>query len=130
MARSLPAGDERGLEREIGMLLRAGLALAALLVSAGASLYLLRHGAELPDYRVFHGEPAALRSPTGILGGALALSGRSLIELGLLVLLATPVARVALSLVVFARQRDWLYVATTSLVLVVLLYSILAGARA
>ena len=83
MARSLPSSDEQGLERVIGMLLRAGLALAALLVAVGAALYLARHGAELADYRVFRGEPAELRSPSGIVDGALALGGRSLIELGL-----------------------------------------------
>jgi uncharacterized membrane protein len=122
------ARSRHRLERAIGLLLRAGVSLAAALVASGGALYLARHGADLPDYRVFHGEPADLRSPAGLLAGARELHGRILIQLGLLVLLATPVARVALSLAAFARERDGLYLGVTLLVLLVLLYSIL-GAR-
>jgi len=46
---------------------------------------------------------------------------------GLLVLIATPVLRVALSVVGFALQRDWVYVGLTVLVLLVLLGSFLVG---
>ena len=53
--------------------------------------------------------------------------GRGLIQLGLLLLIATPIARVVFSVAGFARQRDWLYVAITLIVLTLLGYSLLAG---
>jgi uncharacterized membrane protein len=57
------------------------------------------------------------------------LSGRSaaLIQLGLLVLIAVPIARVAVSILAFALQRDWLYVGVTVVVLIILLFSLLGG---
>ena len=119
-------GDQR-IEQMIGRLLAFGLALAASVVLIGAAVYLFRHGGEKPDYRVFRGEPADLRTIPGILGDAHQLSGRGIIQLGLLLLLATPVARVALSIFAFAAQRDTLYVMVTLVVLTLLLYSIVGG---
>ncbi|HYC23598.1 MAG TPA: DUF1634 domain-containing protein [Candidatus Bathyarchaeia archaeon] len=118
--------DQR-VEQMIGGLLAFGLALAASVVLIGAAIYLMRHGGEKPDYRVFRGEPADLRTIPGILGDARQLSGRGIIQLGLLLLLATPVARVVLSIFAFAVQRDALYVVVTLVVLTLLLYSIVGG---
>ena len=58
---------------------------------------------------------------------ALAFQGSALIQLGLLVLIATPIARVILSVFVFLYERDWPYVFITLVVLGILLYSLLAG---
>ncbi len=52
----------------------------------------------------------------------------AVIALGLLVLIATPVLRVAVSIVTFALERDWVYVAITALVLSILIVSFLLGA--
>jgi uncharacterized membrane protein len=73
---------------------------------------------------VFHGEPNQLRTISGILREALAFQGRGIIQLGLLLLIATPVARVALSIVGFAAERDRMYVGFAAIVLVILLYSL------
>ena len=81
------------------------------------------------EFTVFVGEPADLRNVSGIVRDALALRGRGLIQLGLLLLIATPVARVAFSVVAFAMQRDRLYVVVALIVLAVLMCS-LTGARA
>lgn len=113
------------VELAVSWILRAGLYLAAALVLAGGALYLARHGAETPHYRVFEGEPAELTSVDAIARDALAGSAQGVIQLGLLVLLATPVARVAFSVVAFALERDRLYVGVTLLVLAVLAYSLL-----
>ena len=59
--------------------------------------------------RLFHGEPLAL------------------VALGLLILLLTPILRVAISIVVFALERDWCYTVITVLVLIILLVSLLLG---
>jgi len=68
-----------------------------------------------------------LRSVKGIFETARDLSGRGLVQLGLLLLIATPIARVVFSIVGFVRQRDWLYVGVTAVVLALLAYSLLAS---
>ena len=78
----------------------------------------------MPSYQMFRGEPADLRSLGGIVGDALSLRGRGIIQLGLLLLIATPVARVAFAVFAFARQRDWIYVTVSLIVLSLLIYSL------
>ena len=117
------------MEQRIGTLLRAGVICAASVASVGAVLFLFRHGSEDAFYGVFRGEPQDLRSVSGILKDAVSLRGRALIQLGLLLLIATPVARVALTLYAFARIRDSRFVVISGLVLALLLYS-LFGLRA
>jgi uncharacterized membrane protein len=119
--------DQR-VEEIIGDLLRAGVAIAASVVSLGGIVYLVRHGAEAPNYRVFLGEPADLRGVSGVIADARSFSGRGIIQLGLLLLVATPVARVIFSVAAFALQRDWTYVIITVIVLAALGYSLLGGA--
>ena len=118
--------DER-LEGIIGTLLQVGVVLSGALVVAGGVIYLIRHGTEPPRYGTFAGEPSELRTLSGIVAYALSMHGRGIIQLGLLFLIATPVARVAFSAVVFVLERDWLYVAVTSVVLAVLLFSLAGG---
>jgi uncharacterized membrane protein len=118
--------DER-VELIIAYLLRAGAILSAALVLAGGVVYLLNHGGGQPDRAAFHGEPASLRSVGGIAGGAAGGDPRAIIQLGLLVLIATPVARVAFSVFAFLRQRDLLYVGVTLIVLALLTYSLAVG---
>jgi uncharacterized membrane protein len=86
-------------------------------VSAGGAWYLAVFGSERPDYRHFHAAPG-LRA----LGSLPA--PQAVIEIGLLILIATPIARVVFSLVAFALERDHLYVPITLAVLGILMYSI------
>jgi uncharacterized membrane protein len=116
--------SEWQFEQILGNLLRAGVILAAAVVLAGGTLYLIRHGREPQGLHVFQGEPAALRSLEGIVSSALRLRARAIIQLGMLVLIATPVVRVALSVIAFLLERDWTYVVLTWVVLAVLLYSL------
>ena len=120
-----PWSDER-VETIMGNLLRAGVVLAAAVVLVGGLVHLLRHGADQAGYHLFRGEPAGLRSIRGIVAEASTLRGRGIIQLGLLLLIATPVARVAFSVYAFARQGDRIYVVVTLIVLTLLLYG-LAG---
>jgi uncharacterized membrane protein len=112
-------------ENVIGNLLRAGVMLAATVVLAGGVLYLMRHSSAPADYRVFRGEPTDLRQVAGIVHYALALRSRGIIQLGLLLLIATPIARVAFAVFAFAAERDWMYVAFTLMVLGILIYSLM-----
>ncbi|MGA7924992.1 MAG: DUF1634 domain-containing protein [Candidatus Sulfotelmatobacter sp.] len=119
---------DKRMEIFIGNLLRAGVLLSALLVLFGAVIYLVRHGQSPADYRVFRGEPSDLRGVGGILRTAVALRGGGIIQLGLLLLIATPVARVAFSIFGFAEERDRLYVVVAAIVLLVLAYSLIGSA--
>lgn len=121
---SMPPPDPR-LQRVVGNLLRFGVLLAAAVVLAGGIAYLARHGATIPDYRVFRGQPANLRSLGGIVRSALALDERGVVQLGLVLLIATPIARVAIAGVAFAFERDRTYVLVALLVLALLLRSLL-----
>ena len=118
---------EYKVEQFIGNLLRGGVLLAAAVVLVGGGLYLIRHGTELPLYGSFRSEPEDLRHMSGILAEAWALNSRGVIQLGLLLLIATPVARVVCAMGAFALQRDWLYVGVTVIVLSILVYSLLGG---
>jgi uncharacterized membrane protein len=121
--------EEFRIEQTLGNLLRAGVLIAAAVVTVGAIIYLARHGGEAPAYKMFRGEPADLRSIGGIWSDAVALRGRGLIQFGLLLLIATPVARVAFSVYAFARERDTQYVAITLIVLALLAYSLIGSAH-
>lgn len=123
-AQEIPEPDKR-LEDLIAWILRGGVMLAACIVLAGGAVYLLRH-ARPADYRVFQAEPASLRAIPGIFHEAMHLEGRGIIQLGLLVLIATPIVRVAFSALVFCYERDWKYVGFTLVVLALLLFSLLA----
>jgi uncharacterized membrane protein len=113
----------------IAVILRAGVIISALIVLVGGVFYLQRYGLTVPDYRVFLGEPADLRSIPGIIADTLARRPRGIIQFGLLLLIATPIVRVTFAVVAFALQRDRVYVIVTLIVLGVLLYSLLGGAR-
>lgn len=115
--------DER-FDALLGNVLRWGVITAAAVVALGAAVFLVRHGSERPLYDVFRGEPTDLKTVPGIVGEAWSGRGRGLIQLGLLLLIATPVARVILSVGIFALQRDRRYVLITLIVLTVLLYSV------
>ena len=120
---TIPPPDPR-LQRLVGNLLRYGVLLAAAVVLTGGVAYLARHGAAIPDYRVFRGQPDNLRSLTGIVRSAFALDERGVVQLGLLLLVATPIARVAIAGVAFALERDRTYVLVALLVLALLLKSL------
>jgi len=126
----IPNWTDRKIEETVGNLLAIGVAISALVVLAGAALYLARYGQSPADYRVFQGEPTDLRNLRGIVRSALQLRSRGIIQLGLLCLIATPVARVAFSIWGFAAEHDRLYMIFTGVVLIVLLYSLLGSGSA
>jgi uncharacterized membrane protein len=121
------ADRDHRVDTLLAYVLLAGVLAAAVLVFSGGVIYLYTHWRATAVYDVFRGQPPELRSVAGAFRSARALTGEGLIELGLLLLIATPIARVALSVILFALQRDWLYVGVTLLVLALLTYSLLAG---
>ena len=125
-----PNWTDRQIEETVGNLLRAGVLLSAVVVLFGGLIYLVRHGLTPADYHVFRGEPSDLKSVAGILHDALALRARGIIQLGLVLLILTPVARVAFSIIGFLEEKDRMYAGFTVLVLLILLCSLLGSGSA
>ena len=117
-------GRDQGVEEIIGTLLRTGVIMAAAVVLAGGIFYLVAHGSSSVHYGVFRGEPSDLRHVAGIFRRALGLDSLGIMQLGLVLLIATPVARVAFTVFAFLFERDWTYVVITLIVLILLLYSL------
>lgn len=111
----------------IGKLLRGGVLLAAFVVLCGGIVYLAPNPRVMVDYRAFRAESSQFRTLSGILADALAMDGQGIIQLGLLLLIATPIARVVFSILGFAAERDWVYAVFTVVVFLILLYSLLTG---
>jgi len=116
--------DDHRLEAIISKLLRSGVTVSALVVLLGGICYLSKHGHEQPGYYNFQGTPEVYRSVSGIVHAAGPSDCKAVIQLGLLLLILTPVARVAFSLVGFGLERDGTYVVITSIVLIILVYSL------
>jgi uncharacterized membrane protein len=119
--------SEERVQQVIGMLLRLGVMIAAGVVAAGGMCYLVESGAARPEYHEFHGLAEDLRTVPGVWQGVLDFRCASIIQLGILMLIATPIARVAFSAAAFGLQRDWTYTAITSIVLAILLYGLVWG---
>jgi uncharacterized membrane protein len=117
---------ETRFELLLANLLRAGVLLSAAVVMLGASLYLLQSGGgDSSQHKVFQKEqPPDLRTMKAVVENALRLDGLAVIEVGLLLLVATPVLRVAFSVYGFLRERDYIYVGMTLFVLAVLIFSL------
>jgi len=109
---SLERNVSTALERSVSNMLRAGVILAALIAGAGGVAYLVVHGSEPASFAA----PPMLR-PLG--------ASERVIALGVFVMIATPVARVALLTIAFARQRDAVFACLSALVLSVLLATLL-----
>ena len=123
--------DERWSDHEVeqfvGRLLQLGVMLAAAVVVAGAAMLLAQSGGTPADFRTLQPATPMLHTVRGIVAGAMAGNSHAIVQLGLVLLVATPVARVALTLVAFVLQRDRLYVAITAVVLALLLYGLAGG---
>jgi uncharacterized membrane protein len=116
---------DRQMETMMGHLLQVGVLLASAVVLIGGALYVHANPGHTPDYRTFQSEPQNLRHFRAVAHGVAAGDPASIIVLGVLLLIATPVARVAFALVAFSIERDKLYIAVSLIVLVVLMFSLL-----
>ncbi len=118
---------DRQAEQLVGRILQIGVLLSALVVAAGGAGYLWRDGSKPAGHHEFHPEPERLRNPQEIVQQAAGLHPRAIIQLGVLLLILTPVARVAFSVLVFLVQRDVKFVVITVFVLAMLLLSLLGA---
>jgi uncharacterized membrane protein len=116
--------DDRRMEVIMGRLLQAGVLVASAVVLVGGVLYLREHGDKPVNYRTFTGESVALRHPGQLLHLLAAGNAAAIVQLGILLLIATPVARVLFAVIAFAMERDRLYVCISLVVLAVLLFGL------
>jgi uncharacterized membrane protein len=128
--------EDQRLEVAIAMLLRTGVVIAAVLVAIGGVMALRHPESPVPSFKVFHapGENLNAVAPHAAIDSISAIfhqlrdgSGASIIALGLLILIATPIARVVFAIVGFARERDMLYTVISCVVLAILVFSLLHG---
>ena len=121
-------GSKNGMNELIGNTLRIGVFAACIIALLGGIYYLATtSGHPVPDYTTFHKGAVSYTTFEGIVRGAFSLSATEWMQLGVVVLMLTPIMRVVLSLVDFSIQRDWLYAAITAIVLVVIIVNSLVG---
>jgi len=111
----------------LGQVLRAGTVISISIVFIGGVYYMIRHGHGVADYRVFKGVPTFVSTPAGIIGGVLSLKGQAIIQLGIMLLIATPILRVVFSTIGFVLEKDYMYVGISLLVLLIIFTSLLSG---
>jgi uncharacterized membrane protein len=111
------------MDTAIAILLRVGVVLSVSIIVIGAAITFAHH----PDY--FSTSPATHLANTisEVVAGVRSGSGPAIMMVGLLVLIATPVARVALSIVIFVIERDRLYAAITAAVFLILMIAFAVG---
>lgn len=124
---------ERDMELMIGRLLRYGVMLSCGITLVGGVFYLLQHGTQMPDYspipddRPFPGVEHYLRELSTIIPRVISLDGAAIIQLGVCVLIATPILRVAVSVIAFLVEKDYMYVVITLIVLTIIIANMLLG---
>ena len=121
---SNPENIDRSIEVILGNLLRIGVILAGSVVVIGAVLFLVRHGMEIPGYHIFKPDRFNISDFRELFNGIIALRSVSIMELGILLLIATPVLRVLFSVFAFAYEKDYMYVVFTIIVFLVLIFSL------
>lgn len=118
---------DKDMQAVIGWVLRAGVLISMLTVFIGGCVYLYRHGHTTADYHQFNGVPDFIQTGQGIIHGVLTGRGRAIIQLGIIMLIATPVVRVLFSAIGFILENDHLYTIITFIVLFVIICSALSG---
>lgn len=119
-------GDQQ-MRNILGSLLRIGVLTSAIVVVIGGILFFIQHPGETIDYTIFRSEPARLRHVHTIFLEALQFKSRAVIQFGILLLIATPVARVFFSLVGFIIEGDKIYIIITFIVLAILCCSLFSS---
>ncbi len=120
--------DDKRMEAAMGRLLQSGVVLASIVVLAGGLIYVSAHAHSMVNYRTFVSKPLQIQHPLDLMHRVLAGEAAAIIQLGVLLLVATPIARVAFAVIGFAIERDRLYVGISLFVLAVLIFSLLHAA--
>jgi uncharacterized membrane protein len=114
------------LEYAMGNLLRLGVEISSVIVFIGGIIFLYKHGTHLPEYHIFKGNVSMFNSLPKIFIGLKSFKGQAIIQLGIIVLRLTPIARIIFSFIGFLFEKDLLYMLLTSIVLAIISFSLLA----
>jgi len=122
------------IELLIRWLLRVGVVTSLSMVFIGLLLMFIHH----PSYLVSMVDLQRLTSPGAafphtlreVVNGLMFGRGQAVVAVGLLLLIVTPIMRVAVSIIAFAVQRDRAFVFITSVVLIILIISFVLGSIA
>ena len=118
---------DKDIQTIIGWILRIGVAVSMSLVFVGGIIFIYRHGHSIPAYKPFKGVPLFIHDIHGILNGVMSFKGQAIIQLGITLLIATPIIRVAFSAVGFLLEKDYLYTFITLIVSLIILASMISG---
>ncbi|MDP9078358.1 MAG: DUF1634 domain-containing protein [Bacteroidota bacterium] len=111
----------------IGKVLRGGMMLSMTIVVFGGIFFIYRHGHSIPNYKEFKGIPPFLQNIGSLIHASILFKGQAIIQLGIILLIATPILRVVFSTIGFALEKDYLYVGISILVLLIIFASMLSG---
>ncbi len=117
-------------EAVISTFLRFGVLTAAFIILLGVALYVAESGVRAILLSPSVIPPESERDPSSlrlVLDQLLPRQPAAVTDVGLLVLIATPVVGVATAIVTFARERDWTYVWIATLVLAMLILGFAIG---
>ncbi|HVZ56051.1 MAG TPA: DUF1634 domain-containing protein [Chitinophagaceae bacterium] len=120
---------DKDIEASLGSLLRGGVLLSSAIVLLGGVLYLLRRGGMEPEYHTFRGLYQPFHTLPEVWTGIWQGKGQAIIQAGVILLIATPIARIVFSIIGFARERDRLYILIALIVLGIIMTSLLLGIK-
>ncbi|MEO6837511.1 MAG: DUF1634 domain-containing protein [Ginsengibacter sp.] len=115
------------IESVMGTLLITGVIISGTFILFGGIYYLSQSGFSKPHFHTFSGEPSDLRSIKQIFNGVIHFDSLAIIQMGILLLIATPISRVIFSVIGFLFEKDYLYVIISLIVLGIIGYSILSA---
>jgi uncharacterized membrane protein len=122
--------DDEKIEMILSNLLRWGVIVSSVVVLTGGIVYLLNNGNKVPQYHTFQGLLKPFHNLREVVNGTLKGKGQAIIQLGVAMLIATPVARIVFSIVGFAKEKDWLYIFISFIVLGIIVTSVVLGIKA
>jgi uncharacterized membrane protein len=118
---------DRDMQVLLGHVLRAGTIISVSIVFIGGIFFIYRHGQSITDYHKFNGIPNFVQTASGIFHGIWALKGQAMIQLGIALLIATPIIRIIFSAIGFVLEKDYMYLGISLLVLGIIFFSMMSG---
>jgi uncharacterized membrane protein len=119
--------NDTDIQLLLSKVLRAGTIISMSVVFLGGMLYIYRHGHSVVNYHKFTGIPDFIRYTSRLIPGAISFKGQSIIQIGIILLIFTPILRVFFSFIGFFLEKDYLYTCISVLVLVIIFASMLSG---
>ncbi|MCS3552821.1 DUF1634 domain-containing protein [Sphingobacterium sp. JUb21] len=119
---------DKTIQRIIGDVLKYGVRTVLAISTIGGLIFLYNHANEQADYARFtENDRSIIEVVSDVFSGVINMQGRSIIFLAIIILFCTPLIRLLLSLVSFIIEGDKLYVFITTLVLIIIAFSMYFG---